>query len=86
MHVTFSRDRMSIKLTNPYMLWLGKHQSGSVSPVTFFNIVSHVSGFCHVGGFQIFSIYLHWLISGFLANTCHFGTDNITKVMISVIL
>ncbi len=45
MHVTFSRDRMSIKLTNPYMLWLGKHQLGPIYPVTFFNIVSHVSGF-----------------------------------------
>jgi hypothetical protein len=27
-------------------------------------------------------LYLHRLISGFMANTLHFGTDNITKVMI----
>ena len=26
------------------------------------------------------SIYMHRLISDFLANTLHFGTDNVTKV------
>jgi len=32
---------------------------------------------------QIFSIYLHRIISGFLVNTLHFGTDSITQAMIS---
>jgi len=35
--------------------------------------------FFDIRGFVLFQQYLHRLISGFLVNTLHFGTDNISR-------
>ena len=70
-----------------------KNERRGKNPATGNNLILNASNFelipLYVTRFLvplIISIYIHRLMSGFLANTFHFGTDNITKMMISALV
>ena len=70
------------QLNLPHILCLPEHQSVSVSPVRFPNIVGHASCFWHVRWFQIFSIYYNQcrpeICNQYLRLTQFLQLDNLT--------